>query len=180
MAGDRLIAQLGQGGATAAVRAEIHLRLAHAAVDGTRWEAATKHLDAAKDVLAAGPQPALSARAAVLDAEVAFAANDVGRARRRADSVLAAEHTSPDVRCHALELLGRVQRINDLDAARDTFERALAVADAPGWLSGDCARCTSLAPSRCSTTPAPNASPRPGAAPTSSAPSAPARSSTSS
>ena len=57
--GDRLIAQLGQGDAAAAARAEIHLRLAHAAVDGTRWEAATVHLDAAKDLLAAHPQPAL-------------------------------------------------------------------------------------------------------------------------
>ena len=33
------------------------------------------------------------------------------------------------MRSHALELLGRVQRTNDLSAARDTFERALAVAD---------------------------------------------------
>jgi DNA-binding CsgD family transcriptional regulator len=129
MAGERLIAQLGQGGAVPAARAEIHLRLAHAAVDGTRWDAATVHLDTARDVLAANPQPALSARAATLEGEVALADNDVGRARRLADSVIASEHAGPDVRCHALELLGRIQRINDLGAARDTFERALAVAD---------------------------------------------------
>ena len=61
VAGERLITQLGQGGAAATTRAEIHLRLAHAAVDGTRWEAAAVHLDAAKDMLAANPQPALSA-----------------------------------------------------------------------------------------------------------------------
>ena len=128
MIGDRLIAQLGQGGATATTRAEIHLRLAHAAVDGTRWEAAGAHLDAAKDMLAASPQPALSAHAAVLEGEVAFADNDVARARRQAEGVLAAVHASPEVRCHALELLGRFQRMNDLGAARDTFERALAVA----------------------------------------------------
>ena len=129
LAGERLIAQLGPGDAAATSRAEIHLRLAHAAVDGTRWEAAAVHLDAAKDMLAANPQPALSARAAILEGEVAFADNDVGRARRLADSVIAAEHASPDVRCHALELLGRIQRINDLGAARDTFERALTLAD---------------------------------------------------
>lgn len=87
------------------------------------------HLDAAKGLLAADPHPALSARAAVLEAEVDFAADDVGRARRQAEGVLASEDASPDVRCHALELLGRVQRINDLGAARDTFERALAAAD---------------------------------------------------
>ena len=115
------------------------------------------HLDAAKDMLAAGPQPALSAHAAALEGEVAFADNDVGRARRHADSVIAAGHASPDVRCHALELLGRIQRINDLGAARDTFERALALAELLSWLSGDCGPCTSLAPSRCSTTRAPSA-----------------------
>ena len=127
--GDRLIAQLGQGGATATARAGIHLRLAHAAVDGTRWAAASTHLDAAKGLLAAGPHPALSAHAAVLDAEIAFAANDVAQARRQAEGVLAAGDASPEVCCHALELLGRCQRMNDLGAARDTFERALAVAD---------------------------------------------------
>ena len=127
--GDRLISRLGQAGATATARAEIHLRLAHAAVDGTRWAAATVHLDAAKGLLAADPRPALSARAAVLEAEVAFAAHDVDGARRQAKSVLASEDASPDARCHAFELLGRAQRITDIDAARDTFERALAVAN---------------------------------------------------
>jgi DNA-binding CsgD family transcriptional regulator/tetratricopeptide (TPR) repeat protein len=128
--GDRLIAQLGQGDDAAAARAEIHLRLAHAAVDGTRWAAAARHLDSASGSLRAGAEPSLSARAAVLAAEVAFAANDVDLARGKAESVLAAEDASPDVRCHALELLGRVHRINDLDAARDSFEQSLAVADA--------------------------------------------------
>jgi DNA-binding CsgD family transcriptional regulator len=128
-AGGRLIAQLGRGGAPATTRAEIHLRLAHAAVDGSRWEAATVHLEAATGLLAASPEPALSARAAILQGEVAFADSDVGRARRLADRVIAAGHSSPDVRCHALELLGRIQRLNDLGAARDTFERALALAD---------------------------------------------------
>ena len=127
--GDRLIAQLGQGGAAAPARAEIHLQLAHAAVDSTRWAVAAVHLDAAKGLLAADPRPALTARVVVLEAEVAFAANEVDRARDQAESVLASEHARPDVRCHALELLGRVQRTNDLSAARDTFERALAVAD---------------------------------------------------
>jgi hypothetical protein len=134
--GERLISRLGQGGAAAAARAEIHLRLAHAAVDGTRWAAATVHLDAAKGLLAADPRPALSARAAVLEAEVAFAAHDVDGARRQAEQVLASEHASPDVRCHAFQTLT--------------------------WRSGACGPCTSWAPSRCSTTRAQNAWPRPG------------------
>ncbi len=128
--GDRLIGQLGQGGAAAAARVEVHLQLAHAAAAATRWPAASVHLDAAKGLLAAGPQQALAARAAVLEAEVAFAGGDVGAARRLAESVLTSGEAGPDVCCHALELVGRTQRINDLDAARQTFERALSIADA--------------------------------------------------
>ena len=128
--GDRLIAQLGQGGAAAAARGEVHIQLAHAAAAATRWQAASLHLDAAKGLLAAGPEQALAARAAVLEAEVAFASNDVDAARRLAESVLTSGGAGPDVCCHALELIGRSQRINDLDAARQTFERALSTAEA--------------------------------------------------
>jgi DNA-binding CsgD family transcriptional regulator len=128
--GDRLITQLGQGGAVPAARAEVHLQLAHAAAAATRWPTASMHLDAAKGLLAADSQPALAYRAAVLEAEVAFAGNDVDDARRLADSVLTSGEAAPDVCCHALELVGRSQRISDLDAARQTFERALSVADA--------------------------------------------------
>ena len=88
------------------------------------------HLDAAKGLLAADPEPALAARAAVLEAEVAFAGNDVDAARRLAENVLTSGDAGPEVCCHALELVGRSQRTNDLDAARQTFERALATADA--------------------------------------------------
>jgi DNA-binding CsgD family transcriptional regulator len=128
--GDRLIAQLGRGGGVPAARVEVHLQLAHAAAAATRWPAASLHLDAARTLLAAVPQPGLAARAAVLEAEVAFAGNDVDDARRLAESVLTSGEAGPDVCCHALELIGRTQRINDLDAARQTFERALSRADA--------------------------------------------------
>jgi DNA-binding CsgD family transcriptional regulator len=128
--GDRLIAQLGQGGAMPAARAEVHLQLAHAAAAATRWPAVSLHLDAVRGLLAASPQPTLAARAAVLDAEVAFAGNDVDTARRLAESVLTSGEAGPDVCCHALELVGRSQRINDLDGARQTFERALSTAEA--------------------------------------------------
>ena len=128
--GDRLLAQLGQGGALASVRAEVHLQLAHAAAAATRWPAASVHLDAARGLLAVDPEPALAARAAVLEAEVAFAGNDIDAARRLAESVLISGDAGPDVCCHALELVGRSQRTNDLDAARQTFERALSSADA--------------------------------------------------
>ena len=128
--GDHLITRLGQGGALPAARAEVHLQLAHAAAAATRWGVARMHLDVARGLLAPDPRPSLAARAAVLQAEIAFVGNDVDAARRLAESVLTSGEAGPDVCCHALELVGRSQRINDLDGARQTFERALATADA--------------------------------------------------
>jgi DNA-binding CsgD family transcriptional regulator/tetratricopeptide (TPR) repeat protein len=132
VAGDRLITQIPPGGGSAAARAAVHLKLAHAAVDGTRWAAASRQLGIAADLLAADPETGLAAETAVLNAEVAFADNDVDQARALAESALASPQVSPQVRCHALELLGRVQRGRNLDAARDAFEQALATADAAG------------------------------------------------
>ena len=69
----------------------------------------------------------------MLDAEIALAADDEGdRARALAESVLASPGASAEIRCRALELLGRVRRAHDLDGARDAFEQALATADAAG------------------------------------------------
>ena len=130
--GDRLIARLTLGG-DATRRAAIHLKLAHAAVDGTRWAAARRHVGIASDLLAAHPEPGLSAEAAVLDAEIALDADDAGdRTRALAESALASPGASAEIRCRALELLGRVRRVYDSDGARDAFEQALATADAAG------------------------------------------------
>ena len=118
------------GGSSGAARVAVHLKLAHAAVDGTRWAAARRQLGIAGDLLAADPHAGLAAGTAVLNAEVAFADNDIDTARALAESALASPQASPQVRCHALELLGRVLRGKDLDAARDAFEQALATADA--------------------------------------------------
>jgi DNA-binding CsgD family transcriptional regulator len=49
-----------------------------------------------------------------------------------AEKVLAAEDGEADVRCHALELIGRSQRLRDLSAARSAFERALVTAETAG------------------------------------------------
>ena len=131
--GDRLIARLTPGGDGAIRRAAIHLKLAHAAVDGTRWAAARRHVGIAGDLLAADPEPGLSAETAVLDAEIALAADDAGdRARALAERALASPGASAEIRCRALELLGRVCRARDLDGAREAFEQALATADAAG------------------------------------------------
>ena len=132
LAGDRLIAKMPSGDGSATVRVSVHLKLAHAAVDGTRWAAARRQLGIAGDLLAANPRAGLADETAVLNAEVAFAGNDIDRARALAESAVASPRASPQVRCHALELLGRILRGKDLDTARDAFEQALATADASG------------------------------------------------
>jgi len=108
---------------TLAARAAVHLKLAHAAVDATRWAAARRQLAIAGD---------LAAETATLNAEVAFADNDIDQARALAESAMASPQASPQIRCHALELFGRILRGKDLDAARDAFEQALVTADAAG------------------------------------------------
>jgi DNA-binding CsgD family transcriptional regulator len=130
--GDRLIARLTLGGGAAVRRAGIHLKLAHAAVDGTRWTTARRHIGIVRDLLAAEPEPGLDAQAAVLDAEIALADDEAGRARALAESALASTAASPEIRCRALEVLGRVHRVSDLDGARVAFEQALATADTAG------------------------------------------------
>ncbi len=132
LVGDRLITQMPPGAGSATARAAVHLKLAHAAVDATRWAAARLQLAAASDLLAAVPQADLAAETATLKAEVAFAGNDIDHARGLAESALASPQASTQIRCHALELLGRILRRHDLDAARDAFEQALATADAAG------------------------------------------------
>ena len=130
LVGDHLITQLPSGGGAGTTRVTVHLKLAHAAVDGTRWAVARRQLAIAGDLLAADPQAALAAETAALNAEVAFADSDINQARALAESAQASLQASPQVRCHALELLGRILRGKDLDAARDAFEQALATADA--------------------------------------------------
>ena len=94
--GDRLIAHLTPRGDAATRRAAIHLQLAHAAVDGTRWAAARRHVGIASDLLTAHPEPGLSAETAVLDAEIALAADDAGdRARVLAESVWPRQGRAP-------------------------------------------------------------------------------------
>jgi DNA-binding CsgD family transcriptional regulator len=110
-------------------RARVHLAVAHAAVETTRWPVAADHLALAERLLAEHSDPALTQRWRVLAAETALAARDMARARRLADRVLESADATADVRCHALGLLGRSHRARDLDAARAAFEEALACAE---------------------------------------------------
>ena len=128
-AGTRLIGWLGDDPATRETRTEAHLRLAQAAVSASRWPMARQHIEVAVRLAVAGADPNLSARAAVLSAEVALAGDDLDGARRTAEQVLATDGAGPDVRCHAFEIVGRSQRLHDLPAAAAAFEAALATAE---------------------------------------------------
>ncbi len=106
--------------------ATIHLCLAHAAVAATRWSLATSHLGAATGLLAADPASSLRGRATVLQAEIALAASQMDRASGLASEALSHPAATPEIRCQALEVLGRVERLSDPGAARSRFELALS------------------------------------------------------
>ena len=132
--GTALTARLSADPTTAWSRAQVHIWLAHAAVAATRWPAARAQLDQATGLLAGSGSRDLLAEVTVLRAEVAMAADELGQARALADSVLDMMETEAraEVRCHALEIVGRSERPRDLAAAQDAFERALGIAEAHG------------------------------------------------
>jgi DNA-binding CsgD family transcriptional regulator len=131
--GERLIAD---STATASA-ADVHIQLARAAIAATRWPVASAHLEAAKRLEEADPPPRRRALIDVLGAELALAGDDLGLAAELAQSALGeAAAASPEVRCQALEIIGRIARLRDLDAARDAFQQALTIAEAerlPVW-----------------------------------------------
>jgi predicted ATPase len=121
-------------------RVYTHLALAEAAVEATRWTTVDSQLAAARSLLASAPDPAAQARWQVLTAETALAHRDLDSARRWAEDALAASAAVPEVRCHALAILGRSRRASNLDAARTVFEQALGVAEEAGLPLGGAAR----------------------------------------
>jgi DNA-binding CsgD family transcriptional regulator/tetratricopeptide (TPR) repeat protein len=116
--------------------AEIHARVAEAAVAGSRWSVAEEHLARAEACLADAPAAELRVEVQVLRAECALAADDVVGAREVAHAVAADTGVSPDARCHAWEIVGRCLRLGDTAGARQAFEQAFAIAEAaalPLW-----------------------------------------------
>lgn len=133
--GERLIAELAGRDVPASAGAEVHARLAQAAVAATRWSLARAHISAATGMLQAGPRPdttELVAQLAVLEAEVALADDDTDRARALAKQAVDAPDASPEVRCHGWEVIGRLERLRDYDAAQLAFEHALGIATGAG------------------------------------------------
>jgi DNA-binding CsgD family transcriptional regulator/tetratricopeptide (TPR) repeat protein len=131
--GDRLLGRLDLASRLPSGGAELHLRLARAAVAAGRWEVAGDHLAAARDV-PADHAAGLAASMDALDAQVALGQGRLSRAGELAATALAvAEKESlPAVACEALEVAGRVARQRDLEAAEAAFARGLAVATAHG------------------------------------------------
>ncbi|HEX4254776.1 MAG TPA: AAA family ATPase [Streptosporangiaceae bacterium] len=126
-AGGQLITRLGREAPE--LRTEVHLRLSQAAVAASRWQMANHHLGAARRVAGTDPSVGIRARTEILEAEVTFAEGQLDEARRLAETVLAADGVAAEVRCHALELVGRSHRLRDLGAARAAFEQALVTAE---------------------------------------------------
>jgi DNA-binding CsgD family transcriptional regulator/tetratricopeptide (TPR) repeat protein len=130
--GERLVAALGMAdgqerGDDQLVAAR--LALAEAAAAAARWPLAERYLTAA-GVPGPGGAAEVNFRVCVLAAEVAFAADRADDARALLTGPLTSEQFDPEVRCRAFELLGRMERLTDLGAARDAFEQALATAQA--------------------------------------------------
>jgi len=130
--GERLIAD----STASASAADVHIQLARAAIAATRWPVASAHLEAARRLEEADPRPHRRVLIDVLAAELALTGDDLGQAGQLAQAALDSAAASPEVRCQALEIIGRIARLRDLTAARDAFQRALAIAEAehlPVW-----------------------------------------------
>jgi DNA-binding CsgD family transcriptional regulator/tetratricopeptide (TPR) repeat protein len=113
-------------------RARLQLVLARAAVAGERWELAREQLDGSRAV--AAEVVAIAAEHGALAAQVAIGMGRTGHAAALAAAALQAAELSgrPEVACEALEVIGRVERLRSLTAARAAFERSAALADANG------------------------------------------------
>ena len=117
-------------------RARVHVRLAQAAGAASRWPLVAHHVGSARALFGPTPPADLADRITVLEADAALVAGDTEVAQRLAWNVIESDASEPEVRCHALEIAGRAERLTDLAAARVAFERALSIAEAanmPVW-----------------------------------------------
>ena len=132
--GRMLLARLGSPSPRAA---HLHLGIARAAMAGARWAEAAASIEVARECAGADP--------AAVDACAAQVAAGRGRleeAERLARAALhaaegrpggqGAQGAQPEVACEALEVIGRVARQRDLEAAERAFARAADLAGAHG------------------------------------------------
>ena len=128
--GRMLLARLGPPSPRAA---HLHLEIARAAIAGARWAEAAASIEVARE--------SAGADAAQIDACAAQVAAGRGRleeADRLARAALRSaegeghQRVQPEVACEALEVIGRVARQRDLEAAERAFARAADLAGAHG------------------------------------------------
>lgn len=127
-AGAALLPLLARTGASNRRTCELHLRLARAAVAASRGDLVTEQLQLAR---AHADDALLMAHADVIEAQLELGVDDERAADLARSALLVAEDTEQnELRCEALELLGRCARRGTSEAARTAFERGLAVAEA--------------------------------------------------
>jgi DNA-binding CsgD family transcriptional regulator len=131
---ESLLGRLGDVPTAAASRAEVHLRLARAAVAATRFADASPHLDQARAEATAAGKEGLLARVDAVAAQAAMGLDRTDEAAALARSALQRSErlVLPEVACEALEVLGRCERPHDLAAAEAAFANAHAIADQHG------------------------------------------------
>ena len=129
--GTMLLARLGPPSPRAA---HLHLGIARAAIAGARWAEAAASIEVARESAGAD-----TAQIDACAAQVAAGRGRLEEADRLARAALRAAEGShedhrvqPDVACEALEVIGRVARQRDLEAAERAFARAADLASVYG------------------------------------------------
>ena len=125
-----LLARLGPPSPRAA---NLHLGIARAAIAGARWAEAAASIEVARDSAGAD-----TAQVDACAAQVAAGQGRLEEADRLARAALRVAESGPgprvqpEVACEALEVIGRVARQRDLEAAERAFARAADTAGAHG------------------------------------------------
>ncbi|MBW3642305.1 MAG: AAA family ATPase [Actinobacteria bacterium] len=128
-----LLARLGGDPQPVRRRAEVHLRLARAAIAATQWDEAHAILERARLETMTDPAEDLVARLDAVRAQTVIVRHPEQAPAIARAALEAAERLGlPDTACEALEVLGRCERQRDLDAAEEAFGRALALAEHHG------------------------------------------------
>ena len=128
--GRMLLARLGQPSPRAA---KLHLEIARAAIAGARWAEAAASIEIARQSV--GSDVGAAAQIDACAAQVAAGRGRLEEAERLASAALRAAESGPvqpEVACEALEVIGRVARQRDLEAAERAFARAADLAVAHG------------------------------------------------
>ncbi len=126
--GEALLARYGGRPESTRVAA-LHLGIARAAIAGGRWAEAGASVEIARSSTGAD-----AAQVDACAAQVALGRGDLGTGGRTSPAPRSPRpgRGLPEVECEALEVIGRIARQSDLDAAERAFTRAATVASAYG------------------------------------------------